>query len=148
MGYMYISDGVSNFWLSVYWWCRVWYEWHTHPELYIHARLPPTIRPSHTFTGIKRNPNDCGVWGHTPWVGCHAVPYETNHLVFFLCHSFNYFWPLNILNWSFQWFWKSIPHGPKIYMAKKHTTWSCGMPLNITWHIPNAVACDIPSTMA
>ncbi len=27
--------------------------------------------------------------------------------------GFHHFWPLNILNWSFLWFWKSIPHDNK-----------------------------------
>ncbi len=84
----------------------------------------------------------CGVWGNTPWVGCPAVPQDTegrvlhrwlptsrvwlhtphNPLVFFLCHGFNHFCPVNILIWSFLWFWTSIPycqksitHGQKAY---------------------------------
>ncbi len=72
------------------------------------------------------------VWcvGHTPWVvctqQCHRratvkcgtagfqwVEYDHTHLVFFLSHGF---WPSNILNWSFLWFWKKhIPPGQKAY---------------------------------
>ncbi len=49
-----------------------------------------------------------GVWSHAP-----------HKFDFFLCHGFNNFWPLNILNWSVLWFCKSIPHGKKAdHMAK------------------------------
>ncbi len=30
-----------------------------------------------------------------------------------LCHGFNHFWPSNILNLNFLWFWESIPHCQK-----------------------------------
>lgn len=42
-----------------------------------------------------------GVWLHAP-----------HQFGFHLCRSFNNFWAFN-LNWSFIWFWKSIPHGEK-----------------------------------
>ncbi len=47
-------------------------------------------------------------------LGSQRVEYCPMHhinLVFFLCHSFNHLWPINILNWSFCYF-------------EKHTTWS------------------------
>ncbi len=72
----------------------------------------------------------CG--SNTSQVGCPVVPHETKgrvscsqaihhtHLVFL---GFNHFWPLHFLNWSFLWFWKSIPHGQKAYhMVTKQTT--------------------------
>ncbi len=49
-------------------------------------------------------------------LGSHKVEYDPMHhtnLVFFLCHGFNNFWPLNIQIWIFLWFWKNIPHGQK-----------------------------------
>ncbi len=117
----------------------------------------------------KRKPNDCVVCGailhdlgaqqfHLDWrssvvhLGSQQVEYDPTyhiHLVFFSCHGFNHFWLFNILNWSFLWFWKSIPHGQKAYhMAKMHNTWSCGRLLYTTWHIPNAIACGMLPTMA
>ncbi len=64
------------------------------------------------------------------------------------CHGFNQFWPINILNLSFLWFLKIISHDQKEYhMAKKHTTWSYGMLLHPTWHIPNDIACYMLPTI-
>ncbi len=105
-------------------------------------------------SGLKRKTNDYVVCshgailheldaqqGHTSegWViqlVSQQVEYDTihyTHLVFHLGDGFNHFWLSNIPNWSFLWFWQSIPHGQRsIRHAQKDTKWTCDMPLHPT----------------
>ncbi len=79
------------------------------------------------YTGFKKKPNDCVVFGAMLHELC-AHQCHTRPKVFFLCHGF-------------LWFWKGIPH------SQKHTTWWCGMhrpyiPHDDTYQILYYVVCQ------